>query len=73
MVTSVVVDFCSTGAKQTLNRRLTLHDNGDLSIRNVTYSNTGGFICIVQNARFGAYVVHHLNIECESRVVSHLV
>ena len=63
----------STGAKQTLSPRLTLWDNGDLSIKNVTYGDTGRFICVVQNAHFGAYVVHHLHIECESHVVFQLV
>jgi len=51
------------GVKQTLNPRLTLQDNGDLSIKNVTYGNIGGFICIVKNARFAAYVIHNLIIE----------
>ena len=78
MITSVVDDFCLTllfftGVKQTLNPRLTLQDNGDLSIKNVTYGNIGGFICIVKNARFAAYVIHNLIIECESCVVFHLV
>lgn len=62
-----------TGAKQTLSPRLTLHDNGDLSIKNVTYGDAGRFFCVVQNAYFGAYVAHNLNIECESRVVLYLL
>lgn len=33
----------------------------------------GDFFCVVQNAYFGAYVAHNLNIECESRVVLHLL
>lgn len=51
------------GAKLTLSPRLTLHDNGDLSIKNVTYGDNRKFICVVQNAHFGAYVVHNLYIE----------
>ncbi|KAJ7372699.1 cell adhesion [Desmophyllum pertusum] len=51
------------GAKQTADSRLTLHDNGDLSIRKVTYGDAGKFICVVQNVRFGAYITHNLNIE----------
>jgi len=53
----------STGAKQTLSPRLTLHDNGDLSIKNVTYGDAGRFFCVVQNAYFGACVAHNLNIQ----------
>lgn len=60
----------STGAKQTVSPRLTLHDNGDLSIKNVVYGDAGKFICIVQNVRFDDHVTHNLNIECESRVFS---
>ncbi|XP_078346276.1 uncharacterized protein LOC144631666 [Oculina patagonica] len=51
------------GAKQTANSRLTLHDNGDLSITNVTYAYAGKYYCIVRNAHFGAYISHNLNSE----------
>ena len=75
MVTSVNSRFkldhttLSIGAKPTSSPRLTLHDNGDLSIKNVTYGDAGRFICIVRNTYFGAYVAHNLNIEGESHVV----
>lgn len=49
---------------------MTLHDNGDLSITNVTYGNAGKYACIVQNAYIGVYVIHNLDIECEFLVTS---
>lgn len=61
--------FPLTGAKQTADILMTLHNNGDLSITNVTYGYAGKFVCIVQNAHIGAYVTHNLNIECKFFVI----
>ena len=60
------VDFRSlTGSKQTINRRLTLDDSGDLMIHNTTFGDAGRFMCIVQNVRFFSGIIHHLRIECK--------
>lgn len=54
-----------TGEKQTGSPRLTLHDSGDLSIKNVTFSDAGKFTCIVHNTRFLDSVVHDVKITSE--------
>ena len=60
------VDFHSlTGSKQTINRRLTLDDSGDLMIHNTTFGDAGRFMCIVQNVRFFSGIIHNLRIECK--------
>ena len=60
------VDFRSlTGSKQTINRRLTLDDSGDLMIHNTTFGDAGRFMCIVQNVRFFSGIIHNLRIECK--------
>ena len=62
---SETVDFRSlTGSKQTINRRLTLDDSGDLMIHNTTFGDAGRFMCIVQNVRFFSGIIHNLRIEC---------
>ena len=60
------VDFRSlTGSKQTINRRLTIDDSGDLMIHNTTFGDAGRFMCIVQNVRFFSGIIHNLRIECK--------
>ena len=60
------LDFRSlTGSKQTINRRLTLDDSGDLMIHNTTFGDAGRFMCIVQNVRFFSGIIHNLRIECK--------
>ncbi|XP_073246079.1 uncharacterized protein [Porites lutea] len=51
------------GSKQTINRRLTLDDSGDLMIHNTTFGDAGRFMCIVQNVRFFSGIIHNLRIE----------
>ncbi|KAM7431305.1 cell adhesion [Porites harrisoni] len=51
------------GSKQTINRRLTLDDSGDLMIHNTTFGDAGRFMCIVQNVRFFSAIIQHLRIE----------
>ncbi|EDO47540.1 predicted protein [Nematostella vectensis] len=61
---SIIAVKQPNGAKQTIDStRLILHDSGDLELRRVAYGDAGKFICVVQNAAFGAYVVHTLDVE----------
>ena len=59
--------FCvpSTGSKQTTNRRLTIHNSGDLTIQNTTFGDAGRFFCVVQNVLFYSWIAHDLKIESE--------